>query len=534
MKKITTFLLRHEYLIWILCACAILRLPSLLEPYWYGDEGIYLTLGTAIRRGLTLYRDIHDNKPPVIYFIAALTGTVFWFRFFLLLWNSIAIVAYERLAHLLLDKKENAGVISIMGVEFPRIQYSTIATALFAILPFFAEGAIANGEIFMIMPVIVGMYLLWRQMTNDKPTWPIGRWQMAKIALAGFFFSLAFLIKVPSLFDAFAAGFFFFIVIPVATFFSDRKKFEWQAWIKPAGVFILAFLLPILLSFGYYSAKGVGKQYVAAAFAQNIGYLSSWATGTHKASNVGSSGLKNRAIGFGIALVILLALTQKNGRKLTFLGIWFAAALFGSLLAERPYPHYLIQVIPAGALLLISLFKTMKERNETASKLLSARFQITTGIVTMIIFVASIYSIHFWYYPLLPYYQNYISFVTKRESKEQYFAHFDPRLPDMYKTSAHLTSLTSEDDRIFVWGDDPMIYALSRRLPPGRYTSSYHIIDFNGFDETTAALEKTLPKYIVLDSDYTPPYMGLREYMAGQYVSSTTYGPFVIYRRVSP
>ncbi|PIV07387.1 hypothetical protein COS53_02565, partial [Candidatus Shapirobacteria bacterium CG03_land_8_20_14_0_80_35_14] len=57
----------------------LLRLPSLFEPYWYGDEGVYLALGQGIRHGLTLYSQIYDNKPPAIYYLAALTQTVFGF-----------------------------------------------------------------------------------------------------------------------------------------------------------------------------------------------------------------------------------------------------------------------------------------------------------------------------------------------------------------------------------------------------------------------------------------------------------------------
>ena len=52
----------------------ILRVPSIFEPYWYGDEGIYLTIGNALAQGETLYRDIHDNKPPFIYLLALRAG----------------------------------------------------------------------------------------------------------------------------------------------------------------------------------------------------------------------------------------------------------------------------------------------------------------------------------------------------------------------------------------------------------------------------------------------------------------------------
>ncbi len=533
MKKITAFLLKHEYLIWILCLCAILRLPSLLEPYWYGDEGIYLTLGTGIRHGLTLYKDIHDNKPPLIYMMAAITGSVFWFRFLLLAWNSISIIAFERLSRILFGETDADGTTKIAGVTFPIPRWSTLATLLFALLPFFAEGAIANGEIFMIGPAIVGMYLLWRKAKISD-----FRLQTSELVLSGVMFSIAFLIKVPSLFDAFAAGFFFLILIPVSLWRERKRQFSLSPHLLSLVTFSIAFLLPIVISFGYYSAKGVGKQYVAAAFAQNIGYLSSWATGTHQATSAGASGLKYRAVGFGIALIILALLAQKNGKKMTFLAIWFAAALFGALLAERPYPHYLIQVIPPGALLLVFFIRRVKEKLDSRSKnksylILDTCFfpiQFLTIVIAVALFGYSLFAIKFWYYPLLPYYRNYISFVTGQKNKDAYFASFDPRLPSMYAVSEKIAASTTSDDRIFVWGDYPMIYALARRLPPGRYTSSYHIKDFGGFAETTAAIEKVSPKYIIVDTRYTSVYPDLAGILSDEYIHAGRFDDFVIYR----
>ena len=50
-KKPTTWLL-----ILVCVVFALLRLPSLIEPYWYGDEGIYEVVGQAMshRRGLSV------------------------------------------------------------------------------------------------------------------------------------------------------------------------------------------------------------------------------------------------------------------------------------------------------------------------------------------------------------------------------------------------------------------------------------------------------------------------------------------------
>src|SRR4030042_6518387 len=45
----------------------ILRFPSLFEPYWYGDEGIFAAVGQNLNHGGILYQTAWDNKPPMIY-----------------------------------------------------------------------------------------------------------------------------------------------------------------------------------------------------------------------------------------------------------------------------------------------------------------------------------------------------------------------------------------------------------------------------------------------------------------------------------
>jgi len=93
--------------IWLLVLLAIsfiLRIPSFFEPFSYGDEMIYLTLGNAIKNGLTLYQDIHDNKPPLLYFTAAVAGNVFWFRTILAFWMMLATTLFWHLAKTLFPK----------------------------------------------------------------------------------------------------------------------------------------------------------------------------------------------------------------------------------------------------------------------------------------------------------------------------------------------------------------------------------------------------------------------------------------------
>ena len=73
--------MKKRWLVIVLALVVVLRIPSLFEPYWYGDEAIYLTIGQAINRGVPLYSGTHDHKPPLLYLVAAVAGNEFWLKF---------------------------------------------------------------------------------------------------------------------------------------------------------------------------------------------------------------------------------------------------------------------------------------------------------------------------------------------------------------------------------------------------------------------------------------------------------------------
>lgn len=524
LKNWKSFLLRHELLILILCLTAILRLPSLLEPYWYGDEGIYLTLGVGIRHGLTLYKQVHDNKPPGIYFLAAIAGSLFWFRLMLLVWNLASIAVFAWISGKLLKFKPSKPFL-IGGIEFPRPNRVTLATLLFAVIPFFAEGNIANGEIFMLLPVLVGFALLIRtREINNK------RQKILLTAASGISFSLAFLIKVPAIFDAVAAGIFFYLIsakplnsVKERFISSVRGIFSIYPWI-----FGLAFFLPILASIGYYYAIGAGEPYLKAALLQNVGYLSSWATGTHQA-NLAQTGLANRGIALGLFSLVLILIPLTLSSEVILLLLWLGFALFGALLSERPYPHYLIQVIPPLSLMLVLIldkFQKIAKRDKITSYLGDSIFLVGA----IVVLVVSVITLKFWSYPLLPYYQNYINFMTKRIDKNEYLSYFDKSLPEQYELARYISEHTSSTDPIFIWSDLPSLYALTRRLPPGRFTATYHVKDFKAHDETYAAILKTPPKYILIDKR-VDQFNQLTGLLAEEYAVVYRSEIFSLYRR---
>jgi len=471
-RKILSVKVSEKFLI-LFGILFLLRLPSLFEPYWYGDEGIYLTLGMALRKGLVWYRDIHDNKPPLLYLIAALAGTQFWFRTILLFWNGVNTFLIYKLALKIFNKK-NSGLI---------------AAFIFIFLSLIAEGNIANGEIFMIMPVTAGMLTLFGNLEVKS--------QKSKVKIyliSGVLFSLAFLFKAPAAFSFLAALVFLF-------FFKNIKKII---------ILIIGFIILPLLSVIYYWSQGALSQYITAAFKQNTGYVSSW--------GAGGIGFSHRILVMAVIILILFFLKKHFRKEFLLIALWFFFDLFASLLSARPYPHYLIQLAPSVSLLLLFL----------ASKLSLEKIFVILATASL---ASAFFYYKFWRYPVWTYYQNFVEFAVGAKSKNDYFAFFDARVGQTYQLAAWVKALTGENERIFIWGDEPYVYALSARLPAGRYTVAYHIIDFSGWQDTLSAINSRKPSIIIM-VDGEEEFAALELILKQQYLKINKIGKGTIYKRI--
>ena len=498
LKKWKNWIEKHEGLILILLLVVVLRIPSLFEPYWYGDEGIYLALGQGFRKGLVFYRDIHDNKPPLLYFLAAIAGNVFYFRLMLIIWFGAAVALFFKLMQKLLPKNSVAWYLS---------------TLLMIVLTTLTEGNIANAEIFIVLPVVWGMLICYQEIKKPKK-----KQQLTKWSGAGLLFSAGFLLKVPAAFD-------FLAVVVWLMFFEKTKITQIIQGFKDKKVWLLGlgFGLPIVVSTIYYFFMGAGERYLRSALMQNIGYLASWSTGEHSSGFASQSGL---IIRFGLLVIALVGFWFVSKRtKLSSGGklmvIWFLMGLFGALLSERPYPHYLIQIaVPGSILVSYFLFGGRK-----AMKLVVLGVVLITGWYY--------YQIRFWHYPVTPYYQNFIEYTMGKKSLENYRSYFDWRVNQTYKLAEYLRQKTTEEDRIFIWGDEPYVYALAERLPVGRYTVAYHVLDFGGYEETLVAFSEHKPKVVIVMEYEDREFPEFFNRLATDYVEAAKIDQAVIYHRVN-
>ncbi len=439
----------------------LLRLPSLFEPYWYGDEGIYEVIGIALRQGRVLYSQIWDNKPPVLYLIYALfNGDLFYVKLASLIVGFASVVVF-----FLVAKKLFKNFISIF-----------VSTMIFALgfgLPII-EGNIANAENFIILPIITAFYLLF---CVDSKNY------FKRTVAAALLLSLAFLTKIVALFDLAA-----FLTIIFALGIFNKGMFNFKNIIleskkllnTKSQIFILIsfFLVPVFLTVVYFLLVNALPDFFKAAFTENIGY-------------VGYGNYFIFPMGFLILKIVILLATIIGAFKfrstLTRVGfiifVWTVVALFSSYFSNRPYTHYMLVLLAP-----FSLFTGFVFEKKNLLKI--------TLPLLLIIFLIVDYNFSF-YKKNLPYYKNFAEYISGGPiNKYQNF--FDSNTTRDYDVANFVRANLTPAENIFLWGDSAQIYALSGKLPPGRYTVMYHITSFpNAIQETKAAIEKASPRFII-------------------------------------
>ncbi len=490
--------LERKKLCWlIIIACIFfffLRLPSIIEPYWYGDEGVYEVVGQAMDHGRLLYRDIWDNKPPLLYSVYALSlGDQSTVKVFSIIVGIISIVFFFLLSQKLFNK--------------PRITFPITFLYILLLGSPILEGNIANAENFLLPFTILAGLIIYNlsnspqnETNNPKNSSIFNRKSL--IFTAGLLVGVAFLFKIVAVFDLLAFLIFFVVLkLPENVSFSVYRKAEknelgimsrelWTNFIIPNSLFmILGFLLPLFLTTLFFLFNNALLDFLQTVFFGNISYVG-W-------KNTFFNIPQGLLILKGILLIIVLSIIFWKRKLFTkaslFIILWLVFSLFNVFFSERPYTHYVIVLLPSFCLLIGLLFASTEKMS---------RIKILTGIAAVVALLISQFTFNikdsYQYYP------NAIQFLTNKESVKEYQTFFDPHVPRDYMLSEFIIKNTKASDTVFIWGNSPQIYAMSDKLPPGKYTVAYHIIQNNAFEETQGAIAESNPKYIIVLQESAP------------------------------
>ncbi len=331
------------------------------------------------------------------------------------------------------------------------------------------EGNIANAENFMLLPILLAALFIL-QNKESKPN---------VFFSAGLLLGIAFLFKIVAIFDTAAFAIFIFI-----THYIKRGSIpSFLATLIPFGI---AFMLPITVTFFFFLLEGSLEAFVNAAFLQMFGYV-----------NYGNTFIVSQGL-LLIKLLLLFSFTlflflRRNRIPHTalFVFLWVDFSLFNAFFAQRPYTHYLLVLLPSFSLLVGMCLSSLK--NSTSANV--------RGISLVILFVVLILiGKQFKLYEKnISYYQNFFFFMLNHKSVTEYRAFFDKNTPRDYALAQYINTHATNKDTVFIWGNNPQIYTLTGKLPPGRFTVTYHMTASNEtMEETRRVLAKTKPHFIIM------------------------------------
>lgn len=484
---------KKRYVWFLISICTLfffLRLPSLIEPYWYGDEGIYQVISMALHNGRELYSGLWDNKPPLLYILYSLfSGEQFMLRLLSLLTAIYTTIVFFFLSSKLFNNLKIAGIVT------------TFFVILFA-TPYL-EGNIANAENFMLPLTITAGFIFYSITEKGDRKKQHNR---RLLFFAGFLLGLSFLFKIVAIFD-FAAFLLFLLLITSLqknhskTFHLHKELQIFREWFKESAAYVFTgFLLPVCIPFIYYAITGNLTAFIQAAFFGNVDYVNYGNTFI-----IPQGLLILKVCAFLIALVFIYLKRNSFTKPTLFITIWFLFALFSAFFSQRPYTHYLLVLLPSFCLLSGLLFSKQA-------------WQVKSLIALPLIFVIMVAITYFPVFGIkktVLYYQYTSQFLTGEKDVKEYQAFFDPETPRDYELATYIKNHTTSSDQIFLWGDSPQIYYLTQKLPPGRYSTAYHIIEHEGgVEETQAVIDKTQPRFIITLSEapsipfYLPSYVG--------------------------
>src|SRR5690606_16791118 len=88
---------------------------------------------------------------------------------------------------------------------------------------------------------------------------------------------------------------------------------------------------------------------------------------------------------------------------------------------------------------------------------------------------------------------------------------------------------STSDERIFIWGTNPMLYALTQRVPASRFTVAFHIHDLKVYEQTLNEIKTHEPAYIVVMRKEST-WAELDDYTYDTYVLTTHAVETLVYR----
>lgn len=414
----------------LLVTALALRAPGMAKQIWNLDEASTFTMAEIVRDGGVLYRDAADNRTPLVPYLKAAIFTVVgdWnltaVHWAVALMLGLTAVWLWRLARAAGDATTGRwGAVFFTLLSFT---YLTVVDTMTAHTGWFLVFFSALGLWCVVLLLRGGTLLLG--------------------PLAGTLFGCAALAKQPGLLD-------FGVGVMLTALAAWHGSLSWSRALRIGGGLTAGFLAVLVLTWGYFAAHGAWDDFLRYAWNYNTKLYVPEVAPLDRLLGIRTPfQLAWRHTPFALLLGIVAAgwllgvAFRGQGRRQTefpllpwlILG-WTASGLASTVLSGRDFAHYSIQVLPGLSLACGWVWP----------RLWRARCSPLVRVTLRCMLLAVLIGLGFH--------------AVKRS------ATFDTQESLSLDVTQVIRDHTRADERIFVWGYEPELYALSGRLPATRF-----------------------------------------------------------------
>src|SRR6266513_539595 len=408
----------------IILLTVAIRLPSLLHPQPIDSEGMYSVVANEIVDGGRPYIDAIERKPPLLFWTyAAIFKVAGEFN-----WKELHIVA------LVWTLSAMAGLY-VIGRELFDRNTGLIAALFYGVFQHWWtwKNLTFDGEMLMNLPIIWAWAIALRRTSSQlRP----------ELFPAGALLGAAFLLKQPAAIAAVPLG--IYVLLP--SYRTSRRLTRTNSIIQAA-----------ILTGGFFAALGL---VTIVLWKQGILHEAFyWTIADHDVPHVfWQKGIVITLVFLGVCLPLVIGAimacrdkseiwTGRTAERTALFGL-LAASAIGAAAGARFYPHYYVQLIPPLALLAAPYY----------ARLWSGTIQPP----------------HWFLRPGVTY--TWLALTVIAFSIIHWTGLAPLRVPS--ETGRYLSTHSSPDDRIFVWGQTWKIYLDAHRRPASRYIATFPLTGY--------------------------------------------------------
>lgn len=491
----------------------VLRLPSFLQTWWYGDENIYMAIGQAITKGQWLYVDAWDHKPPMIYLVYALSYWLFGNSLWpLRLLN--AILAF-------------LGVVAFYWLSSRLFGLSTRTSQVLAVVYTFALSLVFEGPLFntenWFMPLIwlglvclvIGLNLLKPLAQPQFGWWLLGSvlWSLAAFSKMHAVLEIAILTLVLIVIygqqqlslttdNPNSTGSTLTKLVNLSKTWVTQLVSQTQFW-RYFGSLVGLMVLPYLVTGALYWFNGYWPDFYFAVWGYNQDYI------TYAANSVILFGFNlsewsvsgNQLHLFLLSLWLVtsswLLLQHHFSQRWFWFTNWLGAAMCAVLLSERNYPHYMLQVLPLGVLGLGLLSQRWFTIESIITKVKDTVFSLLVLQIFTYTFAQG--SLILNYYSPNTYFFEFAKVVLGQQELSRWQAKFSLEVVNNRDLLVGtIQKYTTNTDKIFLIANQADLYFLSERLSGYKFLVDFHY-PTEELPQIVAHLERNNTKLVMID-----------------------------------